>query len=271
MQEICWGDVSRWSVHAHDKFHQIYGNKGAWDLVVIARGGVVGSSTTATTTTTTEKLNKTLHGVIQSTPQQTVWMWGLDKTSELPVNCQGNATKDNQTRHCASICPQGTLQLGICGMHHLLAVSLLWLGIFQFFLKVCSCLAASGVGKVGYFQLFGKTKKFQTNPSNPFRRLFWDVPAGYPHVCVASSLVLWCLLQKDQHYHKTGHGSDTTDEQDVQCEIEAEADTNCLVRVQLLAALWACNIRQAAAVSSISAVISCDSRTLIQNTCFICR
>ena len=31
------------------------------------------------------------------------------------------------------VVPEGTLELAICGMHHLLAVSLLWLGTFQIF------------------------------------------------------------------------------------------------------------------------------------------
>ena len=30
-----------------------------------------------------------------------------------------------------NICPEGTLQLGTCRMHHLLAMSVLWLGIFH--------------------------------------------------------------------------------------------------------------------------------------------
>ncbi len=32
---------------------------------------------------------------------------------------------------CLCYCPEGMLKLGIWGMYHLLAVSLLWLGIFQ--------------------------------------------------------------------------------------------------------------------------------------------
>ncbi len=47
---------------------------------------------------------------------------------------------------------EGMLQLGICGMHHHLDVSLLWLGIFQIFPCNCSCLMDWGVGMVARFQ-----------------------------------------------------------------------------------------------------------------------
>ncbi len=36
-------------------------------------------------------------------------------------------------KHTPHSCPQGQLQLGVCRTHHLLAVSLLWLGIFHIF------------------------------------------------------------------------------------------------------------------------------------------
>ncbi len=45
-------------------------------------------------------------------------------------------------------CPEGKLELGFCRLGHLLAVSLSWLGIFQF---SPSCLIASGVGMVRHF------------------------------------------------------------------------------------------------------------------------
>ena len=49
-------------------------------------------------------------------------------------------------------CPEGMSQLGIWGMHHLFAMSLLWLGIFQiFFCFYCRWLTASGVGVMRHF------------------------------------------------------------------------------------------------------------------------
>ena len=66
---------------------------------------------------------------------------------------------------------EGTLQLGICGMCHLLVVSLLWLGVFQFFQKkIVAVWQPQVLVWLGIFQLLGatdisgKTKTFQKTP-----------------------------------------------------------------------------------------------------------
>ncbi len=78
-------------------------------------------------------------------------------------------------------CPESMFQLGICRMHHLLAVSPLWLGIFQNFSH--SDMTASGVGMVGHFlthwcnKHFRKTKMFWTNPTHSTAVLILQHPA----------------------------------------------------------------------------------------------
>ncbi len=53
-----------------------------------------------------------------------------------------NELKTTMAPHCLE-----RLQLGIRGMHHLLAFSLLWLDISRLS-ENCSCLMASGIGVV---------------------------------------------------------------------------------------------------------------------------
>ncbi len=42
------------------------------------------------------------------------------------------ANERNRESWCRVLCPEGKLQLGVCGTHHHV-LSFLWLGIFQFF------------------------------------------------------------------------------------------------------------------------------------------
>ena len=65
---------------------------------------------------------------------------------------------------CSIHCSQGMLQQGVCGVHHLLAMSILWLGIFQIF---SIFIMPSSTGAVGHFPIFRATnisgkKMFQT-------------------------------------------------------------------------------------------------------------
>ncbi len=85
----------------------------------------------------------------------------------------------------------GNLQVA-CRMHHLLAASLLCLGIFQNFLYNCSCVMASGVGLVMHFansseQQISGQKMFETNP-------ICGIGQIYTLSCRASTPLVWLLV-----------------------------------------------------------------------------
>ena len=75
-----------------------------------------------------------------------------------------NTQKDpNWLTKSENYCPEGMLGLGVVGMH-LVATSLLWLGIFQMFFKFkCCCLMASSVGVVGNFLTILCNEHFRKN------------------------------------------------------------------------------------------------------------
>ncbi len=86
-----------------------------------------------------------------------------------------------------SFCPKGKLQLGICRMHTLSAVSLLWLDIFHFCPQNCSCLMVSGFEWLGIFKLFSVTVvqiTFQEKQNCLGQILQYptDLPTGHPHL-----------------------------------------------------------------------------------------
>ena len=65
------------------------------------------------------------------------------------------------------IVPKGKLQLGVCGMNHPLAMSLLWLGIFQILSHTTTAALELVLLTIQCFFHFRKTKLFWTTPPPP--------------------------------------------------------------------------------------------------------
>ncbi len=80
------------------------------------------------------------------------------------------------TRSC---CPEGKLELGICGMNYLLTASSFMVG-FQIWPFYCTCLA-SAVGMFGHFLILWCNKHFRKWTNLSILQIF----GGHPHVCVA--------------------------------------------------------------------------------------
>ena len=86
-------------------------------------------------------------------------------------------------------CPEGMLEADICGMNHLSAMSLLWLGIFQIVHKTkvfdgLNCWYGWAFSDSSVLLTF--QEKIECFGSHNILQIC-GVPAGHPHVCGAAS------------------------------------------------------------------------------------
>ncbi len=109
-------------------------------------------------------------------------------------------------------CPEVMFGLGVCGMHHLLAMSLLWLGIFQILLPPPKKLTVDSL-KCSENWAFSDSSGQNKNVSDKMPQCPVNLrgkPAGHAHLCgvascfdkVSAKLFYW-QTRTGMHWNKT--------------------------------------------------------------------
>ncbi len=98
----------------------------------------------------------------------------------------------------AILLPGGQVTAIHCWMHHLFAMSLLWLGHFRLFSKNCSYLMVLVL--LGNFQNFRKNKNIHNNPGTILQHIvdLLSEPTGQPHLCGVWLLVFQQFCRRNQ-------------------------------------------------------------------------
>ena len=129
---------------------------------------------------------------------ETVMCWFGLSEYVLPIDRRKNVTLWENVLHCLKC----MLQLGHFEMYYILAMSVLWLGIFQicFHTTNLHCLMASGFGFVGYFLTLQSSKNFRKN-----KKMFWKNPScrNAGCACRASTPLVLLLVQNFRHWEKS--------------------------------------------------------------------